>query len=198
MKKCILVICMLLFLMSLTACGSNGPDMPMEVTVDGFTIVLGKTTVKEMTDLGYDLKVTAMPDVAKEGDKFIPLYYSLDKGTGNTIFITACVPWGGSADITKETQLGPTEGIIKSVEVRVSATEKVTATYNGVDLQEMTFDHAVNEWGAKRDEDSSKMKYTITTNKGFISFQSATTSSEEFDELNIQLKQNVFDKMQKE
>ena len=54
-----------------------GISVPMEITIDGYTIVLGQTTMKEMTDLGYEAGLTAMPDTVSRGDKYIPFYYSL-------------------------------------------------------------------------------------------------------------------------
>lgn len=70
--KVLCFICLVFLLTGLTACG--GPEMPMELTVDGHTIVLGKTTMKEMTDLGYEVRVTGTPDTIAKDAKYVPFY----------------------------------------------------------------------------------------------------------------------------
>lgn len=195
-KLTALVVALVLAL-SLTACSGGGKDMPMEVTVDGNTIVLGQTTMKEMTDWGYEAELTKTPDTAKDGDKFISFSYSLDKGAGNQFFVTVCVPWSGKTDISHERSIAPTEGIVKSVSVRVSSTEKIEAAYNGVKLKELTYEYAEKEWGAASEKkDGDKMKCTVKAKAGFVVLSGTDTFDDTFNELNVQLTQAAFDKMQ--
>lgn len=194
-NKIMAVVVLVCMVWGLTACGSSA-SMPMEITVDGNTIVLGKTTMKDMTDLGYEVYFVANPGSIKSDAKYVPFYYTLSKGAGNEIHVTVCVPWGGKTNVSAEKKLAPTEGIIKRVEVRTSSVEKVTAEYNGVSVQDITFETA-QEWGAKQDKDASHMTYEMTTSQGFVSFESATWSSEEFYSLSIELKQSAFNRMQK-
>lgn len=194
--KVVLVVSVICLLVVFTACVGGGPEMPMELTVDGHTIVLGKTTMKEMTDLGYEVRVTGTPDTIQKDAKYVPFYYSLTKGAGNEMFVTVCVPWGGSADVSAEQASAPSEGIIKRVEVRTSTVEKVTASYNGEDIKELTFDKAI-EWGAKQKEDAGVKTYEIKAKDGFLKFESENTSGEDFHTLSVELKMSVFEKMQK-
>lgn len=189
------ICCLVALLLLLTACG-GGPDLPMEATVDGYTIVLGQTTMQDMIDQGYEVHPTGVPDTMKQGDKYIPFYYSLDRGAGDQVFVTACVPWGGSANVREEQKLSLTEGVIKSVTLRLSATEKVEVTYNGMDLSELTFDHAIKEWGAEKDDRTTKTAYKLTAKRGFLRLEAENTFSEEFNALTVQLSQKEFEKMQ--
>jgi len=61
-------------LLTLVGCG-NTVDMPMEVTIDGYTIVLGQTTMQDMQDAGYKASLSAVPDTARQGDKYISFDY---------------------------------------------------------------------------------------------------------------------------
>ena len=78
-KKYLSLMLIVILVFSLTACVGMGADMPMELTIDGYTIVLGQTTMKDMTDLGYEVSLTAMPDTVSRGDKYVPFYYRLSK-----------------------------------------------------------------------------------------------------------------------
>lgn len=190
---------MTLVFLCLTACsGSKGPEMPMEVTVDGYTITLGKTTMQDMVDLGYEAHLEKVPGSAKTGDKYIPFYYSLDRGVGDQIWVTVCVPWDGKTDIGEETTLSATEGIIKTVSLSVTASEKVEATYYGVNLQDLSFEYAASEWGAKEKEGASKKTYTLDAKNGLIQLETQLTSTEDFHTLIVQLSQKEFEKLQKQ
>ena len=170
--------------------------MPMELTIDGHTIVLGQTTMKDMTDLGYEVSLTAMPDTVSRDDKYVPFYYRLSKGAGNELFVTVYVPWGGSSDISAEAGLAPTEGILRRVEVRTSTVEKVEAYYNGVAIKELTFETAC-EWGAKQDEEAYALTYEINAKDGLVKFASQSWQYEEFYVLTLQLSKKKFEQMQK-
>lgn len=183
--------------LGLTACSATAPDMPMEAVVDGQTIVLGQTTMQDMVDLGYEAHLEKVPDSAKTGDKYIYYNYSLDMGAGRQVFVTVGVPWSGDTDISNETSLSATEGIIKSISLSKTATEKITVSYNGVDLQDLSFDYAATEWGAKEKEGASKKTYTLPVKRGMIQLQAYLTSDEDFNSLDIQLSEKEFEKMQK-
>ena len=89
-----------------------------------------------------------------------------------------------------------TEGIVKSVTVRQSSTEKITVTYNGVDITDMSFDTAT-EWGAKENADKSVKTYELTAKQGFLTWEAVNTTNDDFNELQIQMKKSVFEEMQK-
>ncbi len=197
-RKPVLLIVLLLLTLSLTACAKKA-DMPMEVTVDGYTIVLGKTTMKDMTDLGYEVHTDGMPDVAREGDKYIPFYYSLDRGAGDQIHVTVMAPWSGNSDISAEQSFAVTEGVIRSVRFTLDAVEKVEVTYNGMNVNDLSFDYAKEEWGAKLDDKSStKIKYQVDAKDGFVILDAVSTLEEEYGGLNIQLTTSAFEKMQEQ
>lgn len=194
-QKIIILVGMIFMAMMLTACG-NATEMPMKITVDGYDIELGSTTMQDLIDQGYDVSSNGRQDVAKDGDKFISFYYSLDKGAGRQIWVTVCVPWSGSTDISAEQRSSVTEGIVKSVTVRQSSTEKITVTYNGVDITDMSFDTAT-EWGAKENADKSVKTYELTAKQGFLTWEAVNTTNDDFNELQIQMKKSVFEEMQK-
>lgn len=193
-QKICTCLCALFLLLNLTACGS-GPQMPMEITVDGCQIVLGKTTMQDLIDLGYEVSSNGRQDVAKDGDSYISFYYSLDQGAGHQFWVTVCVPWSGNTDISAEAESSATEGIVRSVSVRQSAAEKITVTYNGVNLSDMNFDKAA-EWGAKENTEKSIKTYELTAKQGYLTWEGTSTSNKEFNELRVQMRQSDFEKMQ--
>ena len=82
---------------------------------------------------------------------------------------------------------------MQTVTLTKTATEKVEAAYNGVSVQDLSFDYAAQEWGAKEKKDASKKTYT----RGLVQFQSYLTSDEDFHSVSIQLSDKDFEKMQK-
>ena len=190
-KRMIPLILLTALVLSLTAC--SGPEMPMEAVFDGNTIVLGKTTMQEMTDWGYEVNYAGRQDVAHEGDKYIAFHYSLNKGAGNQFWVSVYVPW---SDIGSEQSASVTEGIVYAVTLSKSASEKVDVTYHDMNLQDMSFDTA-KEWGAKQDKEASVVTWDLTAKKGFLSFEAEDTFSEEMDELRVSLSRKAFEAMQK-
>lgn len=194
-KKFTAVLLVLIMSFSLVGCGRI--ELPMEVTVDGNTIVLGQTTMQDMIDLGYKAGSTSKPDTAKKGDKYIAFTYSLSKGAGNQIFVTVCVPWSGDTNVSKETALSATEGVIRSIRLSTSALEKVDVTYNGINLKDFTFDYAT-EWGAKKDERLSNfLAYSVEAKRGYVKLSADGAFSEDFGELSLQMYDKEFENMQK-
>lgn len=192
-KRMIMVVLMLSMVLSLTAC--SGPEMPMEAVFDGNTIVLGKTTMQEMIDWGYEVNFAGRQDVAHEGDKYISFHYSLSKSAGDQFWVSVYVPWSGGSDIGKEQSASVTEGIVYAVTLSKSASEKVEVMYNNVNLQDMSFDTA-KEWGAKQDKEASTVTWDLTAKQGFLTFEAEDTFSEEMDELRVSLSRKAFEKMQ--
>lgn len=194
-RKPILLTCLLLLVFCITACAKK-VDLPMEITIDGYTIVLGQTTVKDMMERGYEIHTDAMPDVAHEGDKYIPFYYSLDRGAGDQIHVTVMAPWSGESDISSEQSFAATEGIIKAVSFRLTSVEKVEVTYNGMNVNDLSFDYAQKEWGARPKDGSTNTRYQVDATRGFVILETAYSSDEEYGALNIQLTEKEFEKMQ--
>lgn len=194
-RKPILLTCLLLLVFCITACAKK-VDLPMEITIDGYTIVLGQTTVKDMMERGYEIHTDAMPDVAHEGDKYIPFYYSLDRGAGDQIHVTVMAPWSGESDISSEQSFAATEGIIKAVSFRLTSVEKVEVTYNGMNVNDLSFDYAQKEWSAKSKDGSTNTRYQVDATRGFVILETAYSSDEEYGALNIQLTEKEFEKMQ--
>ena len=196
-RKPILLTCLLLLVFCITACAKK-VDLPMEITIDGYTIVLGQTTVKDMMERGYEIHTDAMPDVAHEGDKYIPFYYSLDRGAGDQIHVTVMAPWSGESDISSEQSFAATEGIIKAVSFRLTSVEKVEVTYNGMNVNDLSFDYAQKEWSAKPKDGSTNTRYQVDATRGFVILETAHSSDEEYGALNIQLTEKEFEKMQEQ
>lgn len=196
-RKPILLTCLLLLVFCITACAKK-VDLPMEITIDGYTIVLGQTTVKDMMERGYEIHTDAMPDVAHGGDKYIPFYYSLDRGAGDQIHVTVMAPWSGESDISSEQSFAATEGIIKAVSFRLTSVEKVEVTYNGMNVNDLSFDYAQKEWSAKPKDGSTNTRYQVDATRGFVILETAYSSDEEYGALNIQLTEKEFEKMQEQ
>lgn len=192
-KRMMVLILVLAAAFGLTAC--SGPEMPMEAVFDGNTIVLGKTTMQEMIDWGYEVNSAGRQDVAHDGDKYIAFHYSLNKGAGNQFWVSVYVPWSGSTEISKEQSASVTEGIVYAVTLSKSASEKVEVSYNGRNLQDISFDDA-KEWGAKQDKEASKVTWKLTAAQGFLRFEAENTFTEELDEVWVSLSQKAFEKMQ--
>lgn len=194
LRKCLPALILILALaLSLTAC--SGAEMPMEAVFDGNTIVLGQTTMQEMTDWGYEVNYAGRQDVAREGDKYIAFHYSLSKSAGDQFWVSVYVPWSGGNDIGKEQSASVTEGVVYAVTLSKSASEKVEVTYNGMNLQDISFDTA-KEWGAKQDKEASVVTWDLTAKSGHISFEAEDTFSEELDEVRVSLSRKAFEKMQ--
>lgn len=193
-KRMTVLILALTLVLGLTAC--SGKEMPMEAVYDGHTIVLGKTTMQEMTDWGYEVNYAGRQDVAHDGDKYIAFHYSLSRSAGDQFWVSVYVPWSGSSDIGSEQSASVTEGIVYAVTLSKSASEKVEVTYNGMNLQDMSFDTA-KEWGAKQDKEASVVTWDLTAKQGHLTFEAEDTFEEEMDELRVSLSKKAFEAMQK-
>lgn len=195
-KRIILLTLSLALLLGLTSCGASGPDMPMEVTIDGYTVVLGKTTVADLTALGYELSSAGRQDVAHEGDKYIYFMYMLTKGAGYSFWVNVYTPYYGGTNINKEASEAAESGIVYSVTVNKSAAKDMSVRYNGTDLQAITFDTA-KEWGAKQDDSTSKVTWRLTASQGPLAFTAENSSSTEMHSLQVSLSEKAFQAMQK-
>ena len=61
-KRFTLLALSLALALGLMACGSSGPDMPMEAVIDGHTITLGKTTMEDLRGWGYEVNSAGRQD----------------------------------------------------------------------------------------------------------------------------------------
>lgn len=195
-KRAALLALSLALLLGLTACGASGPDMPMEAAVDGYTIVLGKTTMEDLSALGYKVNSAGRQDVAHDGDKYIYFSYSLSKGAGQQFWVSVYTPYYGGTNINKEAGEAAESGIVFAVTLSKSATEKIPALYNGMDVKDMSFD-TVKEWGCEQDKEASKVTYKLTAAQGFITCTAENSFSEEMHELRVSMSKKVFEDMQK-
>ena len=73
----------------------------------------------------------------------------------------------------------------------------MTATYNGVDIQELSFEYAADEWGAKQEDDTSKVTWKAPLKRGSLKLEAEDTFEEVFYELTVSLSQKEFENMQK-
>ncbi len=194
-KRVALLALSLALVLGLAGCAA-GPEMPMEATIDGHTITLGKTTMADMADWGYEVNSAGRQDVAYDGDKYIYFHYSLSKGAGDQFWVSVYTPYYGGTNINKEAGEAAQSGIVFAVTLSKSATEKISATYNGVDVKDMSFD-TVKEWGCKQDEEASRVTYKLTAAQGFITCRAEDSSSEEMNELRVSMSEKAFLAMQK-
>lgn len=185
----------LALILGLAGCAS-GPEMPMEATIDGHTITLGRTTMADMADWGYEVNSAGRQDAAYDDDKYIYFHYSLSKGAGEQFWVSVYTPYYGGTNINKEAGEAAQSGIVFAVTLSKSATEKISAVYNGVDVKDMSFD-TVKEWGCKQDKEASRVTYQLTAAQGFITCRAGDSSSEEMSELRVSMSENAFLAMQK-
>lgn len=196
-KKFTAILLLLTMLLGLVGCGSTA-DLPMEVTIDGYTIVLGKTTMQDLRDQGYEVRLSATPGTANKTDKYIPFQYVAMKTAKQQFFVTVCVPWEKGTNINKETKLSATEGIVKSIRMKKGSLTDAEVLYNGINLQELTFEYGESEWGAKTHESSdAAVSYQAKTKNGYVTLKSENTFREEFYSLSVELHMKGFEKMQK-
>ena len=196
-KKYTAVLLLLTMLLGLAGCGSSTVDMPAEVTIDGYTIVLGQTTMQDLKDQGYEVFFNSSQDTAKNTDKYITFVYLIKKTAKQQFSVTVCVPWEKGPNINNETKLSATEGIIKSVTMRQDSLTDVEVLYNGVNLQDLTFEYGESEWGAKKQEDSSVLTYQTKTKNGYVTLRAENPMHEEFYSLSVELHMRGFEAMQK-
>lgn len=196
-KKFTAVLLLLAMLLGLVGCGSSTVEMPTEVTIDGYTIVLGQTTMQDLQDQGYEVFFNSRQDTAKKTDTYITFVYVVKKTAKQQFSVTVCVPWEKGPNINKETNLSATEGIIKSITMRKESLTDVEVLYNGVDLQDLTFEYGESEWGAKKQEDSSTLAYQTKTKNGYVTLRAENPMHEEFYSLSVELHMRGFEEMQK-
>lgn len=195
-KRCITLLLLLTMLFTLVSCG-NTVDMPMEVTIDGLTIVLGQTTMQDMQDAGYKASLSAVPDTARQGDKYISFDYLLSKTAELQFSVRVTVPWSGNTSINKEKSLSETEGIIRTITIRPASVKNFEVIYNGVELQDLTYEYSEKEWGAEKGEQYSKPVYKIEAKNGDVILSSENSFRTDFYSLTVQLSKKAFEKMQK-
>lgn len=196
-KKFTAVLLLLTMLLGLVGCGSSTVDLPAQVTIDGYTIVLGQTTMQDLKAQGYEVFFNSRQDTAKNTDTYITFVYVVKKTAKQQFSVTVCVPWEKGENINKETNLSATEGIIKSITMRKESLTDVEVLYNGVDLQDLTFEYGESEWGAKKQEDSSILAYQTKTKNGYITLRAENPMHEEFYSLSVELHMRGFEEMQK-
>lgn len=201
-KRTPLLVLALMLALCLNACGLSGPDMPMEFTIDGHTVALGVTTTGEMAGWGWDVAFTGSQNEIREDAKYVACYYTISKadGSGNEFWVTVYVPFqknmsGNYVDFSAEEKQSLTEGVVCRVDVRRDASQNFEITYNGVNLQDITWAKA-GEWGAKENEDAYPKTYEMDAAQGSLEFKKSYTD-DEMGELIVTMHSNAFAKLQK-
>lgn len=197
-----LLVLALLLASGLSACGFSKPDMPMEFTIDGHTVALGTTTTGEMADWGWDVAFTGSQNEIREDAKYVACYYTISKadGSGNSFWVTVYVPFqkntsGNYVDLSAEEKQSLTEGVVCRVNVRKDASENFDISYNGVDIQDITWATA-EEWGAKEVEDKYPKTCEMEAAQGSLKFEKSYTD-DEMGELTVIMNTASFAKLQK-
>ena len=208
-KRATLLTLALVMALGLTACDSLGigkPDMPMEITMDDHTVVLGKTTTAEMAGWGWELEFNGSQNEIREDDKYVACYYTIRKGegSGNQFSVSVWVPFqknmvgSSQVDFSEEEKMSKTEGVVCRVDVRKDAAENFKITYNGKDYQDLTWDD-VKEMGAKETEQSSEYSpiYKLEASQGSLNFKKGYTGEDEPGEFGLSMNSGAFSKLQK-
>ena len=202
-KRAALISLSLALLLGLAACGASGPEMPMEVTVNGHTIVIGRTTTGEMAGWGGEVEFTGSQNEIRSDAKYVACHYNIKVdggGAGREFWVSVYGPFqknmdGSYVDLSAEEAESKPAGVVYRVSVRKSAGEKLSISYNGVDLQDVTWDAAA-EWGAKVDEESYKKSAELAAAQGTLTFDQSYTD-DEVNELTVVMDSNSFSKLQK-
>lgn len=203
-KRATLLALALAMALGLAACGSSGPDMPMEATVDGHTIVIGQTTTAEMAGWGWEVEFRSSQNEIRSDAKYVACYYHLKVdggGAGKEFWADVYVPFqknmvGDRVDLSKEEKESTTNGVVFRVTLRKDAADELSISYNGMDLQDVTWDTAA-EWGATVNEDDYGNKDAeMDAAQGALKFKKSYTDPE-VGELTITMDTNSFSKLQK-
>ena len=202
-KRVTLSALALLLALGLTSCGASGPDMPMEVTVNGKTIVIGKTTTGEMAGWGWEVSFMSHQDTIASNAKYAACHYHVKVdggGAGREFWVSVYVPFrknmsGSSVDLSAEVEESKTAGVVYRVSVRKSAGDELNISYNGTDLQDITWDTA-QEWGAKVNESSYKKSAKLTAARGTLEFEAGSGIDAEVNELTVVMSTSAFSKLQ--
>lgn len=203
-KRVTLLTLALAMTLGLTACGPSGPDMPMEATVDGHTIVIGQTTTGEMAGWGWEVEFRSSQNEIRSDAKYVACYYHLKVdggGAGKEFWADVYVPFqknmvGDRVDLSKEEKESTTNGVVFRLTLRKSAADELDISYNGMDLQDVTWDTAA-EWGATVNEDDYGSKDAeLEAAQGSLNFKKSYTDPE-VGELTLTMDTNSFAKLQK-
>ena len=207
-KRVTLLTLALALTLGLTACdslnlgGLGKPDMPMEITMDDHTIVLGKTTTAEMAGWGWEVNFTGSQNEIREDAKYVGCYYTIRKPGGGEFTVTVWVPFqknisGNYVDFSEEEKMSKTEGVVCLVTVRKDAAEEFEILYNGTDYHKLTWE-TVEEWGAKKDESSTTQKiYKMEVAQGSLKFDEGYISEDEPGRFTVSMNTGAFSKLQK-
>jgi len=201
-KRIILPVLGLAMALLLGACGAAGADMPMEFTIDGHTVALGVTTTGEMAGWGWDVAFTGSQNEIREDAKYVACYYTVSKaeGSGNEFWVSVYVPFqknveGNFVDLSAEEKQSLTEGVVCRVDVRKDACENFDITYNGMNIQDITWSTA-EEWGAEEEEGAYPKTYKLAAAQGSVKFEKSYTD-DEMGELTVSMNLGAFTKLQK-
>lgn len=203
MKKGGMLALALLVVLGLSACGPKGPDMPMEMELDGHTIVLGETTTGDMAGWGWEVNLTGTQNEIQENAKYVACHYDIRKedGSGNQFWVSVYVPFqknisGNYVDFSAEEKESKTNGVVYRISVRKDASENYDIVYNGMDYQDLTWEDAEG-WGAVKDEDAYPTTYDLEAAQGTLKFEKGYTGEDEPGELTVTMNQNAFSRLQK-
>ena len=202
-KRITPLVLSLLLVLGLTSCGASGPDMPMEVTVNGKTIVLGQTTTGEMSGWGWEVAFMSSQDTIATNAKYVACHYHIKVdggGAGKEFWVSVYVPFqknmsGSYVDLSAEEKESKTAGVVYRVDVRKSAGEKLSISYNGKNLQDITWDTA-EEWGAKVDEESYYKSAELAAAQGTLKFEQSAGEGDEVNKLTVVMSTGAFSKLQ--
>lgn len=206
-KRVTLLTLALALVLGLTACGASGPDMPMEVTIDGHTIALGQTSVTDLAGWGWDVKFSGTQREIREDAKYVACYFTVRKsesGSGDQFSVTVWVPFQKNfpdsthVDFTEEEKMAKEGGVVCRVEMRKDAAKNFKITYNGIDYQDMTWEDA-KTWGAKETERSNAASpiFELEAAQGTLQFKKGYTGKDEPGEFSVSMNSNAFAKLQK-
>lgn len=168
----------LVLALCLAGCGGERPDLPMELTVDGRAVVLGRTTTGDLAGWGWDVHLVAPRDNLTEETQYVTCDFRVGKGEDSRFTVAVLVPFqrnfvgAGQVDLIEEARLSLTQGVVSEVTVDKAAAGQFQIIYHGADCRALTWEDAA-AWGARRARGSSAGApvYTLEAARGSLTFQ---------------------------
>lgn len=168
-----MLLCMSIFL---GGCGKAPAGTPHLVTIDGFSVEPGKTTVQELSDAGFYISDTSMRKVAVSGGQVVSGYeeaYELSSEVEpkTYYYMLKLVKDGQSyAGLTVVNESSSKATLadckVRSISVYSSEEKADEAKLNGIAMKDLTVDALKESSGepeSEEEEESSEGKSTVTS-----------------------------------
>lgn len=208
MKKISCIICLAILILSLPGCNTTQKQsqpnkaeevVSAEVQINGYTVTLGVTTIKDLLDQGYKFPSYGglrAPMVVNKNAEYLDITAKLIKNN-KTIEVVTRVPWSGNTkDLSREYKMASSSGIIREVMFKADSDNEII--YNNKNLKEVTADYAKEEWGAVQDSTSSNNRGLEASFKNIKISGTLNEDNTSFEKIGIRLDIETFEELIKD